>query len=436
MRVCITLEHRFLGTPDGRTWTITQFPYEFFKNYLDVFDRVRVIGRVFPVSRVEARFKPVDGPGLEVYAMPPYKGPFEFARHYVQVRQRAESAALPGDAVILRVHSQIANSVEAWLTTRKQPFALEVVADPIDVLSPRANRHPVAPLARLYFAKRLKSQCQRAIAVSYVTSEALQRRYPPDQKHYSTNYSSVSLRPDFFAELKVGQQFATSFSDVELPTESFNSSGRVATPGRRLLRAIFVGTLESLYKGPDTLIDAVERCKKNGLELEVVIVGSGKYQRILQRKCERMGIQRQVRFTGALSAGDEVRKELDSADLFILPSRAEGLPRAMLEAMARGIPCVGSTVGGIPELLDREDMVPPNNSKALALKLMSIVSDRCRLPEMSARCLRVASTYSAAILSEKRREFYTSVKALTNLHYGKPGAQATGKRTALAALSL
>ena len=432
MRACITLEHRFLGTPDGRTWTVTQFPYEFFKNYLEIFDRVRVIARVFPTPRVEDHFRAVDGPGLEVFAMPAYKGPFEFVRQHARVRARAESAVEAGDAAILRVHSQVANSVEAWLTQRKQPFALEVVADPIDVLSPKANRHPVAPVARLYFASRLKSQCRRAMAVSYVTREALQRRYPPDLDHYATNFSSVSLRPDSFAEFhRTRHQFATSFSDVELPNDSFAAGGRQPVNTRRLMRAIFVGTLDSLYKGPDTLVEAVQLCKQNGVEIELVVIGSGRYQEILQKKCERMGIERQVRFTGSLPAGDPVRKELDLADLFILPSRAEGLPRAMLEAMARGIPCVGSTVGGIPELLSEEDMVPANNAKALSVKLMSIVADRWRLSEMSARCLNVAASYSAAELSKKRQEFYTTVKALTALHYRQPVEQAVYEQAAM-----
>lgn len=433
MRACVTLEHRFLGTPDGRTWTVTQFPYEFFKNYLEVFDRVRVIARVFPVERVEAQYRAVDGPGVEVFAMPAYKGPFEFASQCKRVSNRAERAVEPGDAAILRVHSQIANSVEGWLTRRRQPFALEVVADPIDVLSHRANRHPVAPIARLYFAARLKSQCRRAMAVSYVTREALQRRYPPDRKHYSTNFSSVSLRPESFADFqRAGQQFATSFSDVELPRESFTMGQRPASAGHRRMRAVFVGTLESLYKGPDTLIEAIEYCKRSGVELKLVVIGSGKYQEILQRKCEHMGIHGQVRFTGALPAGETVRNELDAADLFVLPSRAEGLPRAMLEAMARGIPCVGSTVGGIPELLNAEEMVPPNHPRMLAEKLISVLSNQNRLSEMSARCLRVAATYSAAVLAKKRVEFYSTIRALTALHYRRPEEQSRVSQTSVA----
>src|SRR5882672_3571953 len=126
MKLCITLEHRFLQTPDGRVWTITQAPYVFFKNYLEVFDSVRVIARAFQTPKVEPNFLPVDGPGVEFYPMPGYKGPYEFLAKQAQVRSRAKNAVPPGSAVILRVHSQVANSVEDWLRRRSMPFALEV----------------------------------------------------------------------------------------------------------------------------------------------------------------------------------------------------------------------------------------------------------------------------------------------------------------------
>ena len=68
--------------------------------------------------------------------------------------------------------------------------------------------------------------------------------------------------------------------------------------------------------------------------------------------------------------GHGVTEQLDAADVFVLPSRQEGLPRAMIEAMARSLPCVGSDVGGISELIP-DWVVPPNDPQALALKFSS-----------------------------------------------------------------
>src|ERR1700691_2693030 len=176
MQLCLTLEHRFLQTPDQRVWTITQCPYDFYREYLEVFDSVRVISRAFPVPCVEANFLPVGGPGVEFYPMPGYKGPFGFLTQFDKVREKAKNAVSPESAVIFRLPSQVANSVEYWLARRRLPYGLEVVADPYDVLGPAANRHLVAPIARRYFTRKLQQQCQRAIAVSYVTKSYLQKR--------------------------------------------------------------------------------------------------------------------------------------------------------------------------------------------------------------------------------------------------------------------
>jgi glycosyltransferase involved in cell wall biosynthesis len=118
-----------------------------------------------------------------------------------------------------------------------------------------------------------------------------------------------------------------------------------------------------------------------------------------------------------VSAGQGVRHELDQADLFVLPSRAEGVPRAMLEAMARGLPCIGSAIGGIPELLHREDLVPPDNAPRLAELISQVFSDQERLCRMSARNLAKAHSYSAAILAGKRQLFFKAVKDLTRRTY-------------------
>jgi glycosyltransferase involved in cell wall biosynthesis len=410
MQLCLTLEHRFLQTPDQKVWTITQCPYDFYREYLDVFDSVRVISRAFPVARVEPNFLPVEGPGVEFYTMPGYKGPFEFLGNFVKVRERAKTAVSPESAVLFRLPSQVANSVEYWQSRRKLPYAVEVVADPYDVLGPAANRHVVAPIARRYFTRKLQQQCRRAIAVSYVTKSYLQQRYPPAADHSAAEVTTGKGRYG-------ARQYATAVSDVNLSPECFASQPRMALRDPSFLQIVFVGTLESLYKGPDVLLEAVAICKNQGIPFKVRFMGIGQQMTALRKQCLRLGIDNEVEFLGSVTAGEPVRRELDRADLFVLPSRAEGVPRAMLEAMARGLPCIGSSIGGIPELLHQEDLVPADNPAALAKAIGTVFADRPRVARMSARNLHKAASYSTALLSRQRQKFYRAVKELTRNAY-------------------
>lgn len=97
----------------------------------------------------------------------------------------------------------------------------------------------------------------------------------------------------------------------------------------------------------------------------------------------------------------------------MLPSLTEGLPRVMIEAMARGLPYIGSSVGGIPELLPAEDLFPSRDPKALADKISEVVTDRKRMVEMAERNLEKARNYSDAALSARRKEFYKYVRYST-----------------------
>ena len=104
---------------------------------------------------------------------------------------------------------------------------------------------------------------------------------------------------------------------------------------------------------------------------------------------------------------------LDEADLFVLPSRSEGLPRAMIEAMARGLPCIGTRVGGVPELLLAEDLVAAGDAEALASKIIEVFHEPQRLAEMSARNLSQAQAYRDEVLRERRTQYYSRLREVT-----------------------
>jgi glycosyltransferase involved in cell wall biosynthesis len=85
----------------------------------------------------------------------------------------------------------------------------------------------------------------------------------------------------------------------------------------------------------------------------------------------------------------------------------------MLEAMARALPCIGSNVGGIPELLSSEDLVSPGDVDRLADKISEVLSDPQRMARMSERNWRVSQEYRYDVVRSREMEFYRQVRIRT-----------------------
>lgn len=426
MQLCLTLDHRFLQTPDKRIWTVTQCPYNFYSEYLQVFDGVRVVARTFPVAAARPDFLPVVGPGVEFFPVTSYRGPIEYLARSRAIRRSIQDAVSDQSAVIFRVPSQVANSVEGSIRRRRHPFAIDVVADPFDVLSPGANPHPAAPIARIYFAQKLKEQVKRAIAVRYVTQSYLQQRYPARSDVLQVAMGGSTLESGRSLDLE--KQYVVAVSDINLSDECFNSEPRRAPHSSAALRALFIGSLGSLYKGPDTLIRAVALAKSAGHRIKVRFAGSGKQMKMLEALGLELGVNDCLHFLGDVQAGQAIRAEIDRADVFVLPSRAEGVPRAMLEAMARSLPCIGSRVGGIPELLDQEDLVPSNDPMALAIKFKRIIEDQAHFQRMSRRNFQTARMYAAEGLRHRQRSFLEAVRQRTQDYFRAQGSRVSAPR--------
>ena len=169
-----------------------------------------------------------------------------------------------------------------------------------------------------------------------------------------------------------------------------------------------------MYKGPDTLLHAADLCQGH-LNFQLVMVGAGRYLLEIKTLAAKLGIAHRIEFRGELSTGPSIFEFLDSIDLFVMPSRAEGLPRALVEAMSRGCPCIASSVGGIPELLEASDLVPPGSPEKLAKLILQVANDSHRLLAMSARNSAKAAHFTPQVLKESRREFLEEVKRRSSI---------------------
>jgi glycosyltransferase involved in cell wall biosynthesis len=111
---------------------------------------------------------------------------------------------------------------------------------------------------------------------------------------------------------------------------------------------------------------------------------------------------------------DEVFDWLDTIDIYVQPSKQEGLPRAQIEAMSRGVPSFGSKAGGIPELLDREFIF--NTVKEICDILLSLDTDT--MIEQAKRNFSESKKYDKASIERHRqlffKDFYQSAHQLRN----------------------
>jgi glycosyltransferase involved in cell wall biosynthesis len=143
---------------------------------------------------------------------------------------------------------------------------------------------------------------------------------------------------------------------------------------------ISVGTFAPA-KATGVAVDAFACLARGRSGVRLVLVGDGLERSECERKAARRGIDHLVEFTGYRT---DVPTLLARADSFVLPSVNENCPLALIEAMGAGLACVGSGVGGVPELLGDGNglLVPPGDPKALAGAMARLADDEALAPAL------------------------------------------------------
>ncbi len=137
---------------------------------------------------------------------------------------------------------------------------------------------------------------------------------------------------------------------------------------------IFAGRLQPI-KGLDTLLRAAHLLPKDAFGvIRILIAGDGPERARLERERDELGLQSIVSFLGPRS---DVADLLQCADAFVMTSISEGLPMALLEAMATGLPCIATAVGGIPDLFagGAGILVPVSDAQAVANAIARVMGD-------------------------------------------------------------
>ena len=387
MKLLFAYDHRFIEMDDGSIFTSGPMHAGVWERYLKRFDRLDVFSRkergqpsqgLAIAERKGVTF--VDGPALSnirsLLQTP--------ARH----RAAIDYAVAQADAVVGRLPSELGMAALAEARRQGKPTLVEVVGCAWDVYwnHGRPTAKVYAPIAFI----RMRRSVARADFALYVTAQWLQRRYPTNAP--AANASNVELR-------------------------AFSEEARASRKARMQAivngRPPVLGTIASLkvrYKGIDTAIAALALLRRKGIDLQYRVLGAGDptYYRDI---AERMRVADQVHFDGVRTPGEGVGEWLDGIDLYCQPSLQEGLPRATIEAMNRGLACVGSTSGGLPELLPEDRLHRPGDERGLAEAIERLVTSPHRLADAAERDESLAEEYRPDELVGRRDAIFAKLRA-------------------------
>jgi len=348
-------------------------------------DTVTVLVRSRKAQTLERRWLQVDGRGVNVVPLP---DPASLPAAIVSIPSmlcRIRRAAKTCDHYHLKLPDATATMVGLYLWAARRRYAVEVVADCRQGIILAKGRGPWVRLAAGILDGLTGFLIRRAAAVTYI-SRYLQSRYPNPRPDRQWIICSAQLTDDGIGSPR--------------PMEFFKGSP---------FRIISAGRL-SPEKGHIHLVEAFARVCRNTLRsVELHILGDGPERSALEQASQRLGIADKVLFHGFVNHGPDLFSMLDKAHLYVLPSLTEGMGRGLIEAMARGLPCLASAVGGVPEYLSADALFEPANPGAIADKALALIDNPGQLAAMSSKNFATAQTLCPANLEAARRAFWDTV---------------------------
>ena len=368
----------------------------YWPRYLKHFDKVFVIARVKEITKLPDNYHKVNGNRVDLIALPFYNGIFGYYKKRSKLNQILTRNIKKDCAYVLRVPGPIGNLMARRLKDKKVDYAVEVVGDPYEVAKylkiPKLLRFGLRNFSLLQMRKVIKN----SIAALYVTEYQLQKRYPIENRKISTAASNVIIQDE----------------DIVEANDKLNKSKDILN---RLNNAsqtpIKIGVLGMLYaiKAPLDILEAINILIKEGYNVEIYYAGDGPLINNVRQSAKELNIADKVHCLGNLASGEEVFRFLDMLDLYVQFSKTEGMPRAMLEAMARGCPVISSDVGGISEILPKQFLVNSGDVEMLSKKIKMILLDSNRYKESVEKNIETAHSFSLNSLDKKRFDHYSEV---------------------------
>lgn len=294
-----------------------------------------------------------------------------------------EMAIREHDNIIIRVPSSSALDAIKLCNRYQKPYMLEIVGCPWDAFWNHSIKGKIVAPFMFYFTKKA---VKKSPYVLYVSNEFLQHRYPSKGK--TLGCSDVSLPP----------------LDESILERRLNKINQMSDE-----RPIVLGTVAAVnvrYKGQEYVIKAISKLNEEGYNFEYYLVGGGDND-YLKSVAEKYNVTNKVKFLGSLPH-DQVFEFMKDIDIYIQPSNAESHGRVIVEAMQTACPVIGSSTGGIPELVSSEFVFKRKNLDDLIVRIKRMTKEK--MVYEAKRSFEKSKEFEKSTLDSKRNEFYMEFK--------------------------
>lgn len=363
-------DHKFIKNND-EVYSPGGLSNEVLSRYTKYFDEIIVLGRIVHKNDISERYSKITNSKITV--VDGKKTSY----------QSLKSLIINCDGLIIRLPSLLGLNSATIAILFKKKFIVELVGNAWDAYWLHSFKGKLVAGPINLFTKLIVFYSEYVI---FVTKRYLQSTY--HTKAITTNISNVHLE---------GMD-SNVLENRLAKIASFKSSQKIIIGS--------IGSIDMKYKGYQYVIKALKTLNEKGLDnIEYHLVGSGNGYH-LKRLIKKLNLQDKVKIIGPLPH-EEIYSWLDSIDIYIQPSLTEGLPRALIEAMSRACPCIASSAGGNPELINRNYIFKKKSINELTNLIRKLMSKEMLIEE-SKRNYDEAKNYDKEHLEKKREVFIMS----------------------------
>ena len=372
MKVVFVHDHKFRRI-NGQIYSPGGLSNEVLSRYVQFFDMVTVIGRIIDENQTKSNYSLISNPCVNI-----------------ATKEELQNSIQASDAVIVRLPSINGYKAVHFAKKYKRPYLTEVVGCTFDAYWNYGMKGKIFAIPAYLLMRYCVAKSSHVV---YVTKQFLEKRYPTQG-----NYAAIS--------------------DVELKELDSNVLNKRLIKIKENKDKLVLGTAASVdvpYKGHEFVIRAIPQIEKIcGRQVEYQMAGSGDISRLMSI-AESVGVTDRIVFKGSIPH-EQVFDWLDNLDIYIQPSMLEGLSRALVEAMSRGLPCVATDKGGNPELLEKPCLVSITDRKnisRLIFEKIAYILKANHMSEIAERNFKMSKEYGKDFLSQLRFDFYSEFRKYT-----------------------